>query len=68
MKAYVRKIYNNRYCIISGMPENHRENKIATAEQFYTRRQAMRYAAKNGYELVIRGRECTAGETPKYAG
>jgi hypothetical protein len=68
MKAYVRKMYNNRYCIISGMPENHQDNTMATTEQFYTRRQAMRYAAKNGYELVILGRERMAGEAAKCAG
>ena len=66
MKAYIRKMYNGRYCIISGIPENHKDNKIV--EQLYTRRQAIRYAANNGYELVILSRNETTNAFPKYAG
>jgi len=54
MDAYVRKLYNNRYYLISGIPENHRNNK--TIEEFYTRRQAIRYAVSKGYNLIIRSR------------
>jgi len=66
MKTYIRKMHNNRFCLISGIPENHSCNSIV--EQFYTRRQAIRYAGRNGYELVIRGRNGTADAVPKRAG
>lgn len=56
MNAYIRKL-NRRFYLISGLPENHRLNYIV--EEFHTRRQAARYAASNGYSLVIRKRPPT---------
>jgi len=58
MEAYIRKLHNEHYYVISGRPENHEKNKVI--ENCNTRRQAIRYANKLGYDLVIRSR------TPKY--
>jgi len=58
MEAYIRKLHNGRYYIISGRPENHEGNTVV--EDCNTRRQAVRYANKLGYDLVIRSR------APKY--
>jgi len=57
MNAYVRKFYNNHYYLISGLPENHVNNDII--EEFSTRRQAIRFAKKNGYDLIIQNRDST---------
>jgi len=54
MQVYIRKLYNGHYYLISGRPENHRNNTIV--EEFYTRRQAIRHAAKSGYDLIIQTR------------
>ena len=53
MKVYVRKL-NNHFFLFSGSPENHDKNGVL--EEFYTRRQAIRYAINNGYDLVILNR------------
>ena len=55
MKAYIRKLHDDRYHVISGLPENHGHN-TTTLGGFPTRRQAVRHADKSGCELVIRGR------------
>jgi len=64
MEVYVRKLYNNRYYIISGVPENHQNNTIFG--EFNTRRQAIRYVVRNGYELIVRNRK--SNEIPALAG
>ena len=58
MEAYIRKLHNEHYYVISGRPENHENNKIV--EECNTRRQAVRHAIKKGYDLVIKSR------SPKY--
>jgi len=63
MQAYIRKLHNGRYYIISGTPENHHNNTTSLGE-FYTRRQAMRHADKMGYDLVIRSSRPTTEELP----
>jgi len=64
MQAYVRKLYNGHYFLIQGIPEKQHENATSLGE-FSTRRQAMRYAAKNGYDLIIRSK---TPEKPKLPG
>ena len=54
MDVYIRKLYNGRYYVISGRPEN--QGNSSVVEECYTRRQAERYARKNGYDLVIKSR------------
>jgi len=54
MSAYIRKLYNKRYYIISGIPENHKGNTTILGE-FHTRRQALRHATTKGYDLIIKG-------------
>ena len=53
MQAYIRKLHNDRYYIIEGAPENHKQNTNILGD-FNTRRQAIRHANKNGYDLIIR--------------
>jgi hypothetical protein len=55
MEAYIRKLYDGRYYIIAGIPENHRSNNKSLGE-FCTRRQAIRHAISNGFNLIIRSR------------
>ena len=59
MQAYIRKLHNNRYYIISGIPENHENNTIVGV--YYTRRQALRHAVRDGYEVIIRNRKPMSG-------
>jgi hypothetical protein len=58
MEAYIRKLCNGHYYVISGRPEDHENNKLV--EGCNTRRQAIRHANKKGYDLVIKSR------SPKY--
>jgi len=53
MKAYVRKLKNGLFYIIVGLPENH-VNNTSIDEVFLTRRQAIQYIKKHGYELILR--------------
>ena len=55
MKAYVRKLdrLSNRISVVIGPPDNHANNTIVD-QYFITRRQAIRYIKKHGYELVIK--------------
>jgi len=52
MEAYVKKYDDYSFMLMSGRPENHANNELI--EIFSTRRQAIRYAEKGGYDLIVR--------------
>ena len=51
--AYIRKMNRGHYFIIEGRPENHSNNTVV--EECYTRLQAIRFAKRMGYDLIIKG-------------
>jgi len=59
MQAYIRKQKNGRFRIFLGAPENHKSNDYVV-DPFLTRRQAMRYAKKKGYDIIVKDRYDTA--------
>ena len=58
MDAYIRKIRKNqfktRFQILSGTPESHKTNSVVG--ECNTRRQALRYAVRDGYRVIIRNK------------
>lgn len=55
MDAYIRKMYNGFYYIIEGRPED-KENSRLIDMPCNTRLQAMRYAKRDGYNVIINNR------------
>jgi hypothetical protein len=55
MQAYVRKLYRGNYYIVEGNPDDPNNFKVID-RPYGTRRQALRYAKKDGYDIVIRNR------------
>ena len=64
MKAYVRKATDYRYAVYAGSPENHSKDSLVIGE-YFTRRQAIRHATRNGYSVQIRGHDYIAEEQKK---
>ena len=54
MQTYVRRINDFHFGLYSGDPKTHKSNELVKV--LCTRRQAIRYAKKNGYDILIRGR------------
>lgn len=55
MDAYIRKLYNGFYYIVEGRPEDKHSSRVVDMP-YNTRRQAMRYAKRDGYNVVIQGK------------
>jgi hypothetical protein len=56
MDAHIRKLYNGRFYVIAGHPSDKLTEDSIILGDYNTRRQALRYAKKDGHEIIIRNR------------
>ena len=64
MEAFVRKLYNGRYYVIEGSPDQFNDKSKVVGE-YSTRREAIRNGKREGYDIVIRNRAKIAEESKK---
>jgi len=56
MDAHIRKMYNGRFYVIAGHPNDKLTEDSIVLGDYNTRRQALRYAKRDGHEIIIRNR------------